>query len=185
MQTDTKLPFWICQTISVDRAVSSLNNTVSHSVTIRKFVSFFLSFIGSHLTHRSFDISSHISVENKKKKRGKWRITWHVSTNYFLKKWYQCESPVPLNWFALFDVECVKSIFGYTAIILYYIIWNCLILDRLCALLSTVLLLKNACDEQYLTWGSIFFHFLSLTTLINMSLPTPSLILLRVCTLEM
>lgn len=26
------------------------------------------------------------------------------------KKRYCCESPVPLNWFALFDVECVNFI---------------------------------------------------------------------------
>lgn len=63
---------------------------------------------------------------------------------------------MPLNWFALFDVECVNCIIvkkknNYNC---HYVLYK-LILNRLCALLSTVPLLRNACDEQCFFMGLI------------------------------
>lgn len=40
----------------------------------------------------------------------------------FLKR-YNCESPVPLNWFALFDVECVNCIIFKKIIIIIVIMF--------------------------------------------------------------
>lgn len=63
-----------------------------------------------------------------------------------------------------------------------------LILNRLCALFSTVPLLSNACDEQYLKMCLIRTarhpSFCLETGLFN-SPPPPLLIDLSVCTLEM
>lgn len=102
---------------------------------------------------------------------------------FFLR--YCCESPVPLNWFALFDVECVICIIVKKKKDnnCHYVLYK-LILNWLCALLSKVPLLRNACG-CLVSWVwykkckiSLFNH------LEPLYLPTPTspVITVYVCT---